>query len=179
VGSANVGAIVGGVLSGVLVLIVASISYYCLKHRRKRAHARLMPSPVVTQVPPLYQPYIPAKLAGRAPYNLPHGGPAGANLPVSSQHMLPLHHNVHSTSYISPVVPRDTLSTTLGTSQSPSMLASASVSYPHASPQPGHLYSTNNRNQAISSSADETAEQGLLSRRYSPQSLPPPYTPNA
>ena len=174
--SANIGAIVGGVLSGILVLVVASASYYCLKHRRRRAQAHLSPMPTVTQSPPLYQPRTPAKLAGQAPYNPPHDGPPGANSRISSQNVLPFYHNTHSRSDMPPVVPSGTLITPIGTSQDPSM--SESVLHPTAPfRQRGH-YDSGHITPAILSPEDEIDERGLVSRRYSPLSLPPPYTPN-
>jgi hypothetical protein len=132
VGSANIGAIVGGVLSGVVVLVVASTSYYCLKHRRKGEQGQ--------------------------------DGPAGTNLSVIPQHIQPFHHNVHSGTAVSLKVRSGTLSSTLGTSPVP--------------PWQGGLHSSSDMNQDILSSADESPEHGPMSRRYSPQSLPPPYSRN-
>ena len=167
VDSVNVGAVVGGVLSGVLVLVVASMFYYCLKQRRKTMQAHLSPMPEVAEVPTLYQPRMPAKLAGQSSYNSAHDGHSGADSQVPSQH---IHHSINSRSAAPPTVPSGTLTTTLGTSQGPS--TSASVLYPL---RQGNLYSSSDTNQVISSSVDEPAEPGLVSR---PLSMPPPYTPN-
>jgi hypothetical protein len=167
-------AIVGGVLSGVFALVVASIFYFCLNHRRRRAQERPRPIPVVTQALLMHQRHIPAKLAGQGAYNAPHDEPAGANLPASSQHIMPLYHSTHSRLAMPLEVLYNTPSTALGTSQGPPM--SASVPQPPASLLPGRLYSPSDRNQAISSLVDVPAEQGLVSRPYSLQSLPPPYT---
>jgi hypothetical protein len=125
--SVNVEAIIGGVLSGVFVLVIASISYYCLNHRRRRAQERPAPIPVFTPSPLMYQSHIPAKLAGQGAYAPPLDEPAGANLPASSQHIMPLYHSTHSRSAMPLEVLYNTSSTTLGTSQGPSMSASASV----------------------------------------------------
>jgi len=173
VGSVNIGAIVGGVVSGVLVLVIVSASYYCLKNRRKRERAHRLPIPVVIQDPPLHQPYIPEKLSRGAPHARPQDESAGAILPVSSQHHLPFHHNFHSRSAVPPKV---TLTTALGTSQDP--LMSGSVSHPLVPPWQGGLASSSNMNRAMLSSEDERAGREMSSRPYSPQSLPPPYTPN-
>ena len=169
-GSVNIGAVVGGVVAGVLFLVAASTSYYCLKHRRKRVQTHLSPMPEVTQVQPLYQPRTPAKLAGQSPNNPPHNGLSGANSQVPSQHVLPFFHNNHSRSTVPPTVATGTLTATLGNSRGPSISESLS-----APPRQGTLYSSGDMNQAISSPVDELAEHGLDSR---PMSLPPPYTPN-
>ena len=168
VGSVNIGAIVGGVLSSVLALFAASTAYYCLKHRRQREQAHLTPIPVVTEALPLHQPYTRSKLAGQAPYNPLHDAPAGANLP-------PFDRKIRPRSAVLPVVPSGTVSTITGTSQGSSM--SELVSHPHVPPRQGSIYPSSDPNQAILSSEVQSAERGLMSRHYSPGSLPPPYSP--
>ena len=168
VGSVNIGAIVGGVLSGVLALFAASTAYYCLKHRRQRAQAHLTPIPVVTEALPLHQPYTRLKLAGQAPYNPLHDAPAGANRP-------PFDRKIRPRSAVLPGVPSGTVSTIIGTSQGSSM--SESVSHPPVPPRQGSDYPSNDPNQAILSSEGEPTDRGLMSRHYSPGSSPPPYSP--
>ena len=156
--------------------MVASTSYYCLRHRRKRAQAHLSPMAVVTQVPPLYRPRTPEKLAGQASNNTAHDRPPGANSRVSPQDILPFYHSTHSRSAMPPRVPSGTLATTLGTSQGTSL--SESVLRPTASIQQGNHYHSGDITQAILSPEDETDGRELVSRRYSPLGLPPPYTQN-
>lgn len=59
--------------------------------------------------------------AGQAPYNPPHDGPLGVNSRVSSQHILPFHHDTHSRSAMPPRMPSGTLTTILDNSHGPSM----------------------------------------------------------
>jgi len=81
--SANIGAIVGGVVSGVLVLTVAPTAWYCLKRRRRREQLRLEPVPIVVQVP-VSSPRT--KPEGKAPYNPPHSECAGAHITSQSRY---------------------------------------------------------------------------------------------
>jgi len=148
------GAIIGGVLSCVVVLVVLSTFWYCLKRRRKRAQAQLEPITTVSQVTPFHHPYSPEKLAREAP-----------------QHRLS---NTHP-SAVASEVPSETLPSTLGTSNGSSL--SASGPHPPVPPRAGHFHSLN-RNQITSPSVDEPDQQELVSRRYTAQTLPPPYSPS-
>jgi hypothetical protein len=167
--SVNAGAIVGGVPFGVLVLVAACACWSFLKRRRRREQARLAPTPMTTQDPSFYHSYAPV---GQVPYGHPRAGRAA----VSSQQGLPIYHNVHSRSTSSSEVTPNSSFVTHSASQGPSM--SMSGSRPPTQPRPGGSHSSSARNHIASPSVDELPQQGLGSRRYSPQSMPPPYSPN-
>jgi len=171
----NIGAVIGGVLSGVFVLVAASTFWYCLWRRRQREQARLEPAPATTQNPPLYHTYPPAKAVRQTQSIRSRVAHSGAAPPTSSQHTLPIYHNVHSRPGLSSDVLFGASHITLGTSQGPS--TSESASHPPVQPQPGNFHSSTARNQIIPPPMSEPAEQGLASRRYSSQTMPPPYSP--
>lgn len=157
-------------ISGVVIIIVASTFWFCLKRRRKRAQARLAPIPIVTQVPPLHQPYVPQKLAGRAPYDLQH-------TEHGDRDRLPIYSGTHSRPAISSEVSSDTPSITLDTLKSTSM--SALLSHPTVPSRRGDFHSAGNRSHIRSPSPDEPVEQGLMSMADSPQNSPPAYSHSA